>query len=437
VKRDGIVRDDNNVEYKREYTADIKKEVMAFANSNGGVIYIGRDDDGSSYSLPDLDETLTQITNSIRDGLLPDVTMFVRYETDESGITITVREGTYKPYFLPEKGIKPSGVYVRQGASSVPASFEQIREMIKLTDGDKFETARSLEQELTFKEAAEEFNRCGLAFGESQMRTLGIIGADGLYTNLGHLLSDQCTHMIMFAVFNGTKKGEFKTRKEIEGSLFRQMRSAFDFLSLSNNLAAAVSGLDRIEQYDYPEIAVREAMLNAIVHRDYGFSGSIIVNLYDDRMEFVSLGGLMPGLRVEDLALGVSQPRNEKLANVFYRLKHIEAYGTGLRLIMQYYEDFEVKPEITATSGAFSLTLPNMNYARPLRKVNQPKAQQKAVLDYLRGNPFITNGIIQELLSVKQTRAYNIIREMVGDGYIVKRGTGKEGKEYVLAENSF
>ena len=259
------MREDNNVEYKREYTTDIRKEVMAFANSNGGVIYVGRSDDGSSYPLPDLDGTFTQITNSIRDGLLPDVTMFVRYDADESGIVITVREGTHKPYFLPEKGIKPSGVYVRQGASSVPASFEQIREMIKLTDGGKFESARSLEQELTFKEAAEEFNRCGLAFGESQMRTLGITGADGLYTNLGLLLSDQCTHAIKFAVFNGTKKGEFKTRKEIEGSLFRQMRSAFDFHRLSNNLAASLSGLDRIEQYDYPEIALREAMLNALV----------------------------------------------------------------------------------------------------------------------------------------------------------------------------
>ena len=428
------MRENSNIEYKREYTADIKKEVMAFANSGGGVIYVGRDDDGNPYPLPDMDETLTQITNSIRDGILPDVTMFVRYETNESGITITVREGTHKPYFLPEKGLKPSGVYVRQGASSVPASFEQIREMIKLTDGDKFETARSLIQDLTFREAAEEFDRCGVTFGESQMRTLGIIGADGLYTNLGLLLSDQCTHTIKFAVFNGTKKGEFKTRKEVEGSVLRQMRSAFDFLSLSNNLAANLSGLDRIEQYDYPEIAVREAILNAIVHRDYGFSGSIIVNLYDDRIEFVSLGGLMPGLKAEDLFVGISQPRSEKLANIFYRLKHIEAYGTGLRLIMQYYEDFDVKPEITATNGAFSLSLPNMNYARPLRKVEQPKTQQKAILNYLKDNPSVTNELVQELLSVKQTRAYNIIREMVECGLIIKRGNGKEDNEYTLCE---
>ena len=428
------MRENSKIEYKREYTADIKKEIIAFANSGGGTIYIGRDNDGKPYPVPDMDGTLTQITNSIRDGILPDVTMFVGYEAGQNGIVITVREGTHKPYFLPEKGIKPSGVYVRQGTSSVPASFEQIREMIKLTDGDRFEAVRSLTQELTFNAAVEEFSRSGVEFGEIQMRTLGLIGSDGLYTNLGLLLSDQCAHTIKFAVFNGTKKGEFKTRKEIEGSLFRQMRSAFDFLNLSNNLAATFSGLDRIEQYDYPEEAVREAMLNSIIHRDYSFSGSIIVNLYDDRIEFVSLGGLMPGLRKEDLFLGISQPRNERLANVFYRLKHIEAYGTGLRRIMQYYEQFDVKPEIEATHGAFMLTLPNMNHARPLTMKRQPKSQHKIVLDYLQSHTFVTNKIVQELLSVRQTRAYAVIREMVNEGLIAKSGSGRENNEYILNE---
>lgn len=426
------MHEDNNTEYKREYTSDLKKEVLAFANSRGGIIHVGRDDNGNPHPISGVDETLTQITNSIRDGILPDVTMFVKYEIGKDSITIRVQEGTHKPYFLQEKGVKPSGIYVRQGASSVPASYKQIREMIKLTDGDKFETARSLTQELTFNEAEAEFIRCGVEFGDSQKRTLGIIGADGLYSNLGLILSDQCTHTVKFAVFNGTKKGEFKTRKEIDGSILKQMRSAFDFLSLTNNLAATFSGLDRIEQHDYPEEAIREAILNAIIHRDYAFSGSIIVNLYDDRAEFVSLGGLVSGLRTEDLFMGVSQPRNEKLANVFYRLKHIEAYGTGLRRIMQFYEGFDVKPEITATHGAFVLSLPNMNYARPLKVTQQYKAQHKIVLNYLRENPFITNEIVQELLSVKQTRAYTIIKELVSIGMIGKKGSGKDDNEYVL-----
>lgn len=378
---------------------------------------------------------MTQITNSIRDGILPDVTTFVSYESNENSIIVTVQEGTNRPYFLADKGLKPSGVYVRQGSSSAPASFEQIREMIKLNDDDKYEAARSMTQDLTFKEVESEFTRREVMFGDSQMRTLGITGTDGLYTNLGLLLSDQCAHTVKFAVFKGTKKGEFKTRKEIDGSVLKQIRSAFDFLSLSNNLAATFSGLNRIEHYDYPEEALREAMLNAIIHRDYSFSGSSIVNIYDDRIEFVSLGGLVPGLQEEDLFIGISQPRNEKLANIFYRLKYIEAYGTGLRRIMQYYEDFSVKPEIKVTHGAFMLTIPNMNYAQPLKTKQSDhfNPQHHRVLEYLQKNGAITNEIVQQLLSVKQTRAYSIIRDLAASGLIVKKSTARDEREYISA----
>jgi len=425
-----MVYENNNIEYKQEYTADIKKEVMAFANTSGGIIYVGRDNNGNIIPLYDAEKTLTQITNSIRDSILPDVTMFVSYETTDGEVVITVREGTHKPYFLSEKGLKPSGVYVRQGASSVPASFDQIREMIKFADDDKFEAVRSLNQDLTFEAAKDEFTRCKVEFGDSQMRTLGITGADGLYTNLGLLLSDQCPHTLKIAVFSGTKKGEFKTRKELGGSLLKQMRSSFDFLALSNNLNATFKGLDRIEQYDYPEDAIREATLNAIIHREYALSGSTIINLYDDRIEFISLGGLVFGLQIEDLFLGVSQPRNEKLANVFYRLKHVEAYGIGIKSIMQSYEDFDVKPTIEATHGAFVLTLPNMNYVRPVKSEQLPKRQHQKVLDYLQTHVYITNQIVQEILEVKQTRAYAIIREMVKYGLIAKHGSNDTDRYY-------
>jgi len=446
-----MMYENNRVEYKREYTGDIKKEVVAFANSSGGIVYVGRNDKGESYPLTDIDQTLTQITNHIRDNILADVTMFVDYEIGENEIKIIVQEGTNKPYYLKDKGLKPSGVYIRQGSSSVPASQEQIRNLIKLTDGDKFELTRSLDQELTFNAASKEFANKALMFEKHHMQTLGMISSDGLYTNLGLLLSDQCTHSIKFAVFNGTKKGQFKTRKEMNGSIFEQMRSAFDFLQLTNNLSATFSGLDRIEQYDYPEEAIREAMLNAIIHRDYALSGSIIVNLYDDRIEFVSIGGLMPGLQTEDLFLGISQPRNEKLANVFYRLKHIEAYGTGLQRIMQHYDEFDSKPIIEATSGAFRLTLPNMNYAKALNYhttrtsfnhvnesrnitynvIQKPKRQHQAILDYLQHNSFVTNETVQKILSVKQTRAYTVIREMVNMGLITKASYEPKENKYI------
>jgi len=415
----------NNIEFKREYTADIKKEVVAFANTDGGVIYVGRDNDGNIYELANVDEVLSQISNSIRDSVLPDITMFIDYDVSEGGIKIIVQEGTNKPYYLADKGLRPAGVCVRQGASSVPASFEQIRQMIKLTDGDKFEAARSLAQELTFRDLSDEFERKNIDFGENQKRTLGITGTGGLYTNLGLLLSDQCTYTIKIAVFKGTDKFEFKTRKEIGGSLIRQMHAGFDFLSLANNLPAKINGLHRVEQHDYPEEAVREAMLNALVHRDYAFSSSSIINIYEDRMEFVSLGGLVPGLMKEDLFAGISQPRNEKLAGIFHRLNYIEAYGTGIRKIMQSYEGLPLKPDISVTNASFVLTLPNRNY---VSDASQIKPQHKQVADYLKEHDSITNKAVQSILGIGQTRAYAVIKEMKNIGLIKKNNCG----DYIL-----
>ena len=138
------------IEYKLQMVDDIYiyKEVIAFANTDGGVIYIGIDDNGNLIGIDNVDETYTRLTNGIRDAIAPDVTMFVRYVLqDNKVIRIEVEEGSYKPYYLKSKGMKSNGVYVRQGASSVQASPDQIRRMIKDSDGDVFEEMRTVVQE--------------------------------------------------------------------------------------------------------------------------------------------------------------------------------------------------------------------------------------------------------------------------------------------------
>ena len=134
----------------------------------------------------------------VRDAIKPDLTMFLHYETidvDEKKIVaVSVQQGTERPYYIAKKGLRPEGVYVRQGYSSVPATNTVIRYMIKETDGDHFEERRSLEQNLTFEAAEKEFSERDILFGTAQMKTLGIMTQDGVYTNLGLLLSDQCVH---------------------------------------------------------------------------------------------------------------------------------------------------------------------------------------------------------------------------------------------------
>ena len=192
-----------NIEFKSGFTEDIYKEVIAFANTDGGILYIGIDNDGNAVGLKNVDDEYTRITNGIRDAILPDVTMFVKYTMQENKVVrITVSEGANKPYYLRSKGLKPNGVYVRQGTSSVQASSEQIRQMIKDSDGDDFESMRSLEQKLTFTSTATAFKNYGVDFSEEKYLVLGMIHKnDGLFTNLALLMSDQCQHSIKVAIF--------------------------------------------------------------------------------------------------------------------------------------------------------------------------------------------------------------------------------------------
>ena len=426
-------------EFKREYMDDIKYAVVAFANTDGGKIYIGIDDNGSVQGIENTDETMLRITNMIRDSIRPDVTMFTECVVEnmegKAVVVLTVQRGTARPYYLSGKGIRPEGVYVRQSASSVPASETAILNMIKETSGDRYEDARSVNQQLTFKKAESYFAKRSLPFGAQQKRTLNIIGSDGTYTNLGMLLSDQCVHTIKLAVFDGSKKSVFRDRKELSGSLLTQLEDAYSYIDQFNRTRAEFEGLERIDRRDYPGEALREALLNAITHRDYSFSGSTLISIFDDRIEFVTIGGLVRGLAFDDIMLGISALRNPNLANVFYRLKLIEAYGTGILKINESYADCDVKPQFEVTDNAFKITLPNMNYTgerkelptAPLR-VKGKSDREEIVLQIAQKQGYILRKDVERELAVSQATAILILRDMVDRRLLIKEGTGKQLK---------
>ena len=423
-----------NIEFKSQFTEDIYKEVIAFANTDGGIVYVGIDNNGNAVGLTDVDQEYTRITNGIRDAIMPDVTMFVRFTIQENKVVrITVSEGTNKPYYLKGKGLKPSGVYVRQGTSSVPASPEQIRQMIKESDGDTFEEMRSMEQELTFEAAQRAFSLYGVEWGAEKYRSLGITQKkDGIYTNLALLLSDQCAHTTKIAVFSDDARTVFRDSKEFTGSIFKQFEDAVNYLALCNKTSSVIKGVIRTDKQDYPEEAIREALLNAIVHRDYSFSGSIIINVTDNKMEFISLGGLLPGLSPDDIRSGISQPRNKNLAEVFHRLRLIESYGTGIRRIFNLYADCPEQPQIEVTPNTFKIVLPNMNAvaAAAPKQASPVTAQMQKVLDYISEHGQITDEEVQTLLEIKKTRAFDLMKQLRNMGLVQMIGRGA-GKKYL------
>ncbi len=413
------------VELKETYTSDFKKEIVAFANTSGGTIYIGVQDSGEIVGLDNADFVMQQISNSLRDSIRPDISMFTNIELLQEEkkffIKLTVTQGTKKPYYLLDKGLKPTGVYVRSGTTSAPASEDSIRMMIKMTDGDSFEANRSLVQELTFDRLNEEMQKRDLEFTEVQMKNLGILTSDDIYTNMGLLVSDQCKHSIKLAIFQGTDKLVFKDRKELIGSLFAQLTDTYKTIDFYNGTKATFHDLLRTDQRDYPEDAVREALLNAIVHRDYSFSGSTFINFYSDRLEIISLGGLVSGLSLEAAMLGASQPRNEKLASLFYRMKLIEAYGTGISKIISCYKGLPVQPKFENVEGAFRVVLPNIH----AQELNAENEKYLPILELFEKQKEITRSDVEEALGVGTTHAVNMLKEMKEKELITKVGSGR------------
>jgi ATP-dependent DNA helicase RecG len=159
--------------------------------------------------------------------------------------------------------------------------------------------------------------------------------------------------------------------------------------------------------------------MNAIIHRDYYIEGSILVSLYDNRIEIMSIGGTMPGVTKELMIAGVSIPRNERLANVFLRLNLIEAYGTGIPRIFEAYAKHGLTPDIPITNGGFLISLPNMNAG----KVHSTTRQEQIILEAFPKNEF-TKEEAANATEMSVSGSYKLLQRMVERGLLTAKRVG-------------
>lgn len=425
-------------ELKSILTKDIKKEIIAFANTNGGKIYIGIDDNSNIIGIDNIDDNLQSLTGMINEGIKPSIIEHAQIKTEKYDnkdvIIVDIQSGPNKPYYLADKGLKPSGVYLRHGSSSIQVSDEIIRKMIFEHASLRFEEMISKNQNLSFEYLEKKFKDNNLIFDNNKYKLLNVVNNENKYTNLGLLLSDQCPYTIKCAIFNGTNKIEFRDRKEFTGSVLKQVDDIFEYFELFNKISGKIIGLKRIDTRDYPEYSLREALLNAVIHRSYYFDSSIMVTLYDDKFEILSMGGLIDGITMKEIFKGVSSSRNPNLANIFYRLGYVESFGTGIGRIMDSYAQHDKKPIFDATENTFSITLPNINYEEITSKSNiiSPSlSQEDIIINYLKEYNKINRKEAEKLLNVSKTRAYEVLNNMLEKNVIKKENTGKN-TYYVL-----
>lgn len=404
--------EDTKTEYKSDFSDGITKTVVAFSNTDGGTIFVGVDDQGKTIGLADADKTALRCVQSIRDDVRPDVSATTDVDTirkdDMDIVRISVSEGSEKPYYLRAKGLRSEGVYVRRGPSSVTSTEQQFNKMIRWTRSVSHESLLSMNQSLTFTYAENVFAKAGLHFDDIHKNILGI-KTDSGYTNLGFLISDQCDYQIKAAVFSDERKMGFIDRLEITGSLLKQFDDVMSFIRKHSTVSSEIVGIRRIDHPEFPEEAVREIVLNAIMHRDYNSVGNTLVSICSDSLEIASPGSLVEDISETDLMKGASYPRNRKLSELFYRLGLVEAYGTGIPRVLGVYSNSAKKPRFDIGGSIFRVTLYSMNDDGSF------DIEEKR----------FTRGDIEKKYCISKSKATMMINQMISEGKVIKKGVGK------------
>ena len=413
-------KESENLEFKREVTDSLIKEIIAFANTNGGTILIGYNDDGSICGVPDVRSEMDKISNKIYDSIEPNVSFLVSSKIEKienkDVIIIKVLQGINKPYYIKSKGMIPNGVFVRLGATVRNATPELIREMLMETLNITFEKNISINQDLTFLYATRIFKEKGLSFTNHEQKFLGLINEKNQYTNLGLMLSDQSPFTIKMAIYPGNDKSEFIDTKETSGSILESLDQAISYLKLNNKKSSKIKGIKRIDCYDYPINTLREVLLNAIGHKDYSIPSSILIHIFKDKMEFINLGGLVKGLTIEDIKLGGSASRNPMLINIFHHLGLVEAYGSGIPRIFDSYKNSTSKPNIKVAPNTFLFEIPKISTKKEFNKI----------IDYIDITGGATRSELESILSLKKGATINILNEMQENNIIEKVGRARD-----------
>ncbi|MFT5119416.1 MAG: ATP-dependent DNA helicase RecG [Psychrobacter glaciei] len=356
-----------------EYKSDIpiksnpfKAEIVAFLNTNDGTIFLGFDDDGTL--IPEKIDQYKQWESWISDWIhsafnIP-VQKFVTIEVSAQNFAIHIKQGDKPPYYYKDgEGFNSKGIYIRNGSSKRRATDDEVRRMLKAQVANEFESEpSSVQKSLTFHYLQDKLLDNNIVFDSKGLRLQNI---DNQYNNGALLLSEQNSRVTKIAVIDGLDmSADFLAKKEFNGSLIKQIDMTLEYISLLNDRRVSFTGAAaRLEHESYPSKAIREAVINAYAHRDYSLSADIKVEVYDDRIEIFSAGGLPDGLSVADIKEGISAQRNPNIVHVLDKINYIENFATGIRRILASYKDFDKEPMFIVTPNQFKVILYNRHYA--------------------------------------------------------------------------
>ena len=381
---DKIITEATEIDFKS--TLEIKKpkswlkSVSAFANGIGGVLLFGVDDDHRIVGLDHAQTDAEAISRLIKERITP-LPQFVLRPLREKGkdlLSLEVAAGRTTPYYYKADGVREA--FIRVGNETVPAPDYVLNELILKGTNRSFDALvtdeRKEDYSFTLLEATYR-ERTGLRFEPSDYVSFGLANKDGFLTNAGRMLADQhivYNSRVFCTRWNGLQKGSIfddaLDDKEFEGNLIYLLQSGSDFIRNNSKVRFAKKAQYRVDKPDYADRAVTEALVNALIHRDYIVRGSEIhIDMYDDRLEIQSPGGMFEGKPIQECSIDAvgSVRRNPVIADLFHRMRFMERRGSGLRKIVSETEKLpgyteEMRPEFHSTATDFRVVLKNVNF---------------------------------------------------------------------------
>ena len=363
----------NRVEYKRELNDKLERTVVSFLNyPGGGEIIIGVDDDGVAVGLADIDGDQLKIVDRIRNNIRPTVLglfdVIARKINGKNVIRIVVSSGVQKPYYIRSKGMTESGCFIRVGSSVQPMTERMIEDLLSRRQKPSLQTTISPRQNLSFKQLQIYYQEQNLELNDNFIENLDLRMSTGEYNYVAYLLADENGASIKVAKYAGTDKVDLIENEEYGyRCLITATNQLLNKMEVENRTFAKITPKQRLEKKMVDTFALREAVVNAIIHNDYTMSVPV-VEIYSDRITVTSSGGLVEGLTQEDFFSCRSMPRNRELMRVFKDVELVEQLGSGMGRILAAYD-----------SSIFELTSSFMVVTFPFVKGYQENGSIKRV----------------------------------------------------------
>ncbi len=411
------------VEFQEGWSQTAQKTLLAFANTIGGDLYFGITDDGITKGLSKkavnvISRTVQEFCRSEVEPVLIDMvsTKVISAGNCTYVLRVSVEPGEDRPYALKGKRYT-GGAYVRDGSMSVTATEEEIRD----SSPQPWESRLSRQTDLRFGETADIFKKYNVSFSSAHFLRLGLVDDADRFTQLGELLSDQNRTKLVVGTFS--QDSASLSVREFSGSLLRQIDQAFAmFAAINPELIHKTGELANKRHFAWPPKALREALVNCAVHRDYSQSEPTKVSIFPNRFEFLSYGSIPGRLRVDDIVLeGVSKCRNERLADILRRLGWMENYGSGFPMIWREYANSGAEPKLEATRRVFRIVLPKI--------LDEPRGTTTERCRALfETHDTLSMTEIKNLLNVSRTSANTAVNALMKVGQIEKVGIGRMTK---------